>query len=312
VLVGLLGITAGAITLTLFPQCIGGPYAALNPHENQLLLGTIPEAQPLWARAATAPATALSFAFAPFLGILILIWRVATTRGERQIDWLVLLLFLALASVIMVMQVRGARLAIMPAIPAGTWLIVTARQRFLNRAGLGRGAALLTSWLLFAGVVQFAVPSFAAQFAKSAPEVRDPSPAGLAAAAATDCYAHDAYDRLAALPVGNVMSPMALGAYVLRYTRDSVTAAGYHRNIEGALDVEAFLNAGQAVAREIATRRDLDYVVTCAGVPQMTADAASKPDSFVALNDQGQHWSWLTPLSSPGDTLKIYRIELPK
>ena len=199
VLIGLLGITAGAITLTLYPQCIGGPYANLDPQLNQLLLRGVAEAQPLWVRAATDPTTALSFCFAPFLGMLIMVWRVATTRGERRLDWLVLLLFLVLASIVMVLQVRGARLAIMPAIPAGAWLIVAARQRFLNRAGLGRGAALLASWLLFAGVAQFALPTFAAQLTKSAPNASAAPAPDTTVAAATDCFAGPAYGKLAAL-----------------------------------------------------------------------------------------------------------------
>jgi hypothetical protein len=310
-LIGLLGITAGAITLTLFPHCIAGPYANLDPRMYQLLVAGVPEAQPLWVRAATDPAAALSFAFAPFLGLIILVWCVARTRGDRQIDWLVLLLFLSFASIVTVLQVRGARLAIMPAIPAGAWLIVAARNRFLSRAGPGRGAALLASWLLFAGIAQSAMPSFASQLARGTPDVPK-GPASTAMSAAPDCFAAPAYQHLAALPKGNVMAPMALGAYILIFTDDGVTAAGYHRNTGGALDVDDFLNAGEGVAHDIAGRRGLDYVVTCDGLPEMALGVGAKPDAFVALNAAGRHWTWLTPLSEPGDALKIYRIELTK
>ncbi len=50
------------------------------------------------------------------------------------------------------------------------------------------------------------------------------------------CFTPPAYVRLAALPPGNVVAPMVLGAHILRHSADAVVAAGYHRNVAGALD----------------------------------------------------------------------------
>ncbi len=85
------------------------------------------EAQPLWSRFAADPVTGLSLVLAPAIGIAAVVWCCLTTRDATRLDWLVLLVFLLLASLVMVLQVRGVRLAVMPAVPAGAWLIGKAR-----------------------------------------------------------------------------------------------------------------------------------------------------------------------------------------
>ncbi|MCS6760437.1 MAG: hypothetical protein MO852_17040 [Candidatus Devosia euplotis] len=53
----------------------------------------------------------------------------------------------------MLAQVRGARLAVTPAMPAAAWLIVAARHRYLAGPHLRNVVALAGSWLVFSGVV---------------------------------------------------------------------------------------------------------------------------------------------------------------
>ena len=302
-LMGLLGVLAAALTLVLFPDCRAGPYGHLDPRAFDLLLAHVPEAQPLWARFAADPVTGLSFALTPSLGIAVLFWCSLTNRGAARLDWLVLLLFLVLATIVMLLQVRGVRLAVMPAIPAGAWLIGKAREAFARRRDVLRAGVLAASWLGFTGLAQVLLPAAVAALAEGAPAVAAARPS------LDSCFTPSAYARLAGLPVGNVVAPMLLGAHILAHSADSVVAAGYHRNVAGAIDADDFLNAGETPARAIATRRSLRYVVACRGLPELTPRPSSTPDSFVALWTAGQHWTWLTPLSEPAEPLQIFRIE---
>ena len=305
-LIALLGGLAVAITLALFPDCRAGPYGRMDARAFHLLLADVPEAMPLWTRFLMDPAAGIRFASASFAGIAILAWCCLASRGERRIDWLVLLLYLGLATLVMLMQVRGARLAIMPAMPAGVWLIARARSAYQRRSGVFTGAGLVASWGLFAGIAQLALPLAISALAvggpakaSTVPDVADPAA----------CYLPASYRELAALPAGNVLAPMAIGPAILRYTPDAVVAAGYHRNVAGAFDVDDFLNAGEGPARAIAARRELRYVVACSGLRQLTPGRASQPGSFTALNAANRHWSWLEPISDPADALQIFKVD---
>ena len=57
--------------------------------------------------------------------------------------------------VVMLIEVRGVRLAAPLAIPAGAWLIAAARARYLGGAKLWGAVAMLASWIAFAGLALF-------------------------------------------------------------------------------------------------------------------------------------------------------------
>jgi pimeloyl-ACP methyl ester carboxylesterase len=76
------------------------------------------------------PAYAVAVGVPALLCIFVVLWRLWRVREDRA-EWAALLVFLGLTAVVMLAQVRGARLAVMPAMPAAAWLIVTARQRYL-------------------------------------------------------------------------------------------------------------------------------------------------------------------------------------
>src|SRR5690606_19785067 len=116
-----LGCITVAVTAATFPQCLAGPYAALD----QVLPGyfdTIAEAQPLWIRAFTDPPTAVAFALTTLLALPVTAWQAWRGRGESRVDWLILLGFLAGGALVMVMQLRGARLAAPFALPASAYV----------------------------------------------------------------------------------------------------------------------------------------------------------------------------------------------
>jgi len=303
----LLGGLAAGIVLALFPDCRAGPYGHIDLRAYDLLLAQVPETQSLWQRLMDDPVNALSLALAPAVGLVVLAWRSSATRGGERTDWLVLLIFLAFASLVMVAEVRGARLAAMPAVPAGAWLVAAARKAYAGRRDVARGGALVASWLAFSGIVQFLLP-----VAVGSLLVGGPAKAAAPASGITACYWPRSFAHLADLPSGNVVAPMTIGSRLLRFTADSVVSAGYHRNIAGAYAVDDFLNDGEATAAAIARQRNLAYVVVCDELRQLATRSSSASDSFVAMWAEGRHWNWLTPLSSPGEPLQIFRIDLTR
>lgn len=111
------GAALGAVGL-LYPQCLAGPYAAVDADIIAGLFQRIPEAQPLWERFAVQPVTSWALAGVPLLCLPLTAWIAIRQRGERRVDWLIVLALLAAACLVSVLQVRGARLSAALALPA--------------------------------------------------------------------------------------------------------------------------------------------------------------------------------------------------
>jgi hypothetical protein len=296
-LVGRLGVVAviGAVVLgataLLYADCLRGPYAQVPRDIIEGMFSRIAEAQPLWTRFVAQPATGFAFGGAVLVAVPVTAWVAFRERGERRVNWLIVLALLVVAAMVMVVQIRGARLAAALSLPAGAWLITAARAAYRERGGAARVVGLVGGWLLFATLTQpilltllgAVVPS--AQAESGAPRAASPD----------DCLIGRSYAALAALPPGRVAAPIAISSHILRYTRHSVLSAGFHRNAQSIRDSEAFFRDGDA-AKRIARERGLDYVVVCGAAGGSAGWAVRRvPD-------------WLTPVSSPADVLQVYRI----
>ncbi|MDB5507131.1 MAG: Oligosaccharyl transferase [Devosia sp.] len=302
---GAAALALGAGLLLLFPECRLGPYAALDPWLIANWLDRIVEAKPAWTSFASMPAYVVAVAVPPALAVCILGATLVRNREARD-EWLVYGAFLVLAVLVMLLQLRGARLAAPLAIPAGAAFIVWARTRYLAGNRLRYLMALLGGWLGFAGIVLgVAVNLTVAQFEDS----------GLAVVATAQgekqlCLMPAAFETLAALPPGRVMGFIDLGSHLLAFTPHSVVAAPYHRNIAGVRDTFDFFNGPIAAARDILVRRGVNYVVICPAMPEMRGLADAAPDAFVRLHALGALPSWLEEISPPGAPLTLYRVHL--
>lgn len=310
-----LGSIAGIATLVLFPACAAGPYAQVDPLVYDRLFPAILEAQPLWVRFVGAPSAVIGLCGASLVAMAVAFWICRATSGETRRNWLVLLAFLAMAVTIMILQVRGARLAAVLAVPVGAWTITKARQTYLQHRSLGSMAMLVSSWLLFASMAQWVVSSYGLAVLEQA-FASTPASAVSAERPNTQseslCFLGTNYSDLASLPTGRSISPLRLAPYVLRYSPHSVVSAGFHRNNLGTLDAMAFFNGTETEARAIADKRGLDYVVICDGLAELDGVFNPAADAFVARYRQGKLWDWLQPVSAPGAALTIYRIQTPR
>lgn len=287
------GGVAFAVLLALFPQCLLNPYAAVDPRLIEIYFGTIREAEPLWTRLLRDPATGIAFALPVLLAVPVTIWRAWREKGERRVDWLMVLALLVAGAAVMLVQMRGARIAAAMALPAAAYLIAAARDAYRSRPRPGGVAWLLGAWLLFASVGQFALIAAVDAFLPGPQRgIADTEPTTLPATSPALLPA--AYARLAALPKGNVVAHPAVDTQVLLYTPHAVVSAGFHRNAAGYLDTQQVMSTGtpdQAAA--VAAARSIDYVV----IPSGAAAAGRFRD-----------WPWLELLSEPDEPLQIYKV----
>ena len=295
---------AGLVLVAVaWPQCLAGPYGELDPWLQANWIANIVEAKPWATSLFELPAYAIAVGVPVLLAILVMLYRLASMPQDRA-QWAVLLAFLLGAVLIMLLQVRGARLAIMPAMPAAALLILSARQLYLGRPRLVSMLALLGSWLAFAGVMLTLLVTLVVNLAPGRAQEM-----ALARSGKQPCLLPTAFTALAAMPPGRVMSPIDLGAHILLYTPHAVVAAPYHRNQQGVRDAFRFFNDPLDNVRPMLAGRGITLVVLCPAMPELQGLPDRAPDSFASLYAKGELPSWLDEVSRPDDVLKVYAVQ---
>lgn len=301
-ILGALGLAGMAVVIWLYPQCLQGPYGALDPWLQANWIAGIVEARPWTSTIFELPAYAVAVGAPALLGSIVVLFRLWRVR-EGRAEWAALLVFMLCAAFIMLAQVRGARLAVMPAMPAAAWLIVAARHRYLGNRSAAAIAGLALSWLAFSGVVlALLVTAFTAIVPGRAQMVSE------ARASKEPCLVPGAFADLAALPPERIMSPIDLGAHIMLYTPHEVVAAPYHRNQQGVRDTFRFFNDPIADARAILDARGIGLVVLCPAMAELRGLPGRAQDSFANLYAAGTLPSWLSDVSLPDSPLKVYAV----
>jgi hypothetical protein len=301
-LLGALGLLGMAVVAVIYPQCLKGPYGELDPWLQANWIATIVEARPWHITITELPAYAISVGLPALLACLVVVWRL-WREPEQRLEWAALLAFLLCTAVVMLVQVRGARLAIMPAIPAAAWLIVIARQAYLARPRLLPALGLMLSWLAFAGVVL----SLLVTAVVSATPGR-PRQMAEARTSKEPCLMPAAFADLAALPPERIMSPIDLGAHILLYTPHEVVSAPYHRNQQGVRDTYRFFNDPIADARSMLAARGIGLVVLCPAMAELRGLPDRAQDSFANLYAAKTLPPWLVDVTLPGAILQIFAV----
>jgi hypothetical protein len=301
-MLGVIGIGGMAAVALAYPQCLGGPYGELDPWLQANWIAAIVEARPWFTTITELPAYAIAVGLPALLATAVVVVRLWTVPHHRP-QWAALLVFLVCTALVMLAQIRGARLAVMPAMPAAAWLIVTARQRYLATPRLGAITGLVASWLAFAGIVLSLLVTSVANAVPGRPQQM-----AQARASKEPCLLPDAFADLAALPPERVMTPIDLGAHLLLYTPHEVVAAPYHRNEQGVRDAYRFFNDPIATARAIIEARGIGLVVLCPAMAEIKGLPSRAEDSFANLYAAGTLPSWLTNVSLPGATLQVFAV----
>jgi hypothetical protein len=302
------GAAAGAavaiIVAAAWPGLLKGPYGTLDAWLITNWMDRIAEAQPWWVSLASAPAYPLAV-MVPVLVALTVIGRNAF-RGDpaKRGEWLIYGLFLLIALVVMLVQIRAARMAAPLAIPAGAALIGWARLHYLAQRRVASILGLIGSWLLSAGLVVavlvniglLAFPDYAEATEDTTREAR------------LACLMPSAFTALAEMPPARIMTPVDLGAHTLLWTPHSVVAAPYHRNTQGIRDAFDFFNRPLDEMRDILDRRGVGLIVACPALPEIRGMIEHTSDSFVSLFAEGKLPGWLSEIPLPDTPLKAWAV----
>jgi len=303
------GILAGALVtgllVALFPQCLNGPYEALDPWLVANWLDRITEAKPVWQSFAAVPAFTLGVTLPPLLAILATAIRFWRGPEAGRAAWAIYAVFLVIAVAAFIPQVRGARLAAAMAVPAGAFAIVAMRTLWLDIRRPIFLAGLVLSWLGFASIPILMLTNLViAQPDKAEAAARD-------RVNQAACRLEPMFKSLEAGPPLRIMTPVDLGSHMILYTPNSVVGAPYHRNADGVRDTFRFFNDPQATAKRIARERGLQRVVICPYLPEMQGIGKTAPDALLhAFAGEAPLPDWLVDITPPDTVLKIYDVRL--
>jgi hypothetical protein len=299
------GAALVAIVVVLYPECLRGPYAALDPWLVRNWLDRIEEAQPAYVAMVGNPVYVIAVCVPPLLALVVTVWQVLRGEPAARPRWIAYAAFLAVAVIVAIVQVRAARFATTLAIPAGASLIVAARALYLERPRIGNILGLVGSWIGFAGLGLALLTGLALTI--TSPSEPEPSATAKAPTEA-DCRQPAAFATLAALPPARAMTPIDLGSHLLLFTPHSVVAAPYHRDQDGVRDTFRFFNDPIEQARQILATRGVSVVVICPAMIELRGLPDAAPDSFVKLLPEGKLPTWLTETTPPGSVLRTFSV----
>ncbi|HWA20079.1 MAG TPA: hypothetical protein VG757_13905 [Devosia sp.] len=298
------GVVIGGIVLALWPGLLNGPYGSLDPWLITNWIDRIAEAQPWGVSLVGDPTYPLAVMVPVLVALAVAGWSIARRDAARRGEWLIYGLFLAVALIVMLLQIRAARVATPLAIPAGAALIGWARLRYLARRSIASTLGLIAGWFASAGLVVavlvniglLAFPDYAEATEDTMRESRQA------------CLMPSAFTALAAMPPSRIMTPIDLGAHMLLWTPHSVVAAPYHRNAQGVRDAFDFFNQPLEAERSILEARGIRLVVICPALPEILGMVEHTPDSFVTLFAEGRLPDWLTEMNLGDSPLRAWSV----
>jgi hypothetical protein len=294
--------------LAAFPDCVGGPYAAVDPRLAERWLPTIAEAQGVFDFAAVKPGTAVAMTLSPAIALAVsiaaLVAGIGGRRGRRL--WFLLATFLAVGLALSAWQVRVLPFANLFAVAPLAWAVASAWRWSRQHLHGGRRRLAVAAVVVAIGPLGTA---FGALDRLLAPEAqRTASAAGICDLAAVARLLDESEGVRPAPTV--IAAPVDLGAELLFRTRHGVLGAPYHRNADGIIaSQDVFAATSDERARAILADRGAELVLLCGAIEEMQlyrGDGAT--DTFAERLLAGATPEWLRPLAVPeGSGVVVFR-----
>ena len=301
------GALVAGLLLKIAPQCLQNPYASLDPLLITLWLNNVSEAQSFLSEMSIDPATMGAFYAMGIISTIICGYRIKQGNNVAAYS---LLLVASLASFLLsCIQIRGFIFAITISIFPISAMIADLHKAY--RADPANKKAAL-AFVLMALISTPATWGLAGTLLNEAAQATPVS--GKAGIAIGQKSCRDAADmmQLAALDPGLVAGDSNIGAHVLRYTKDRVLSAPYHRNPGGMLTVLKIQLAQPDEAEKIMRAANVRYYVVCETNTASGTIAEREPTGFSAMLAKGQVPSYLEKLPSPvGSNLTVYALRPP-
>ena len=302
---GLAALLAVSVKLGA-PQCLGDPYAQLDPRLADMWLSSVSEARDLAAVMRDMPQQVPAYFGIPLAALVLGAIRCRRETGQRRWNWIACTATQAALLLVSIWQLRGAG----GANALGAALVPAALLRMLP-APAGRASYFgiprmaLVALLLLNPVTLLALGSGVAHaVAAAAVTTRRIVQSGDAGT----CLRASDYTPLALLPRGRILAFIDSGPFILMESEHAVLAAPYHRNQAGN---NAMLDMFLSTPNDAKVRMDahgIDYVAFCPGAPERYDYVASAPAGLAAALARDDVPGFLERIPLHGTDLVVYRV----
>jgi hypothetical protein len=297
-------VLAGFVKLAA-PECIGDPYARLDPRLADQWLASVAEARNLASLLRDMPQQLLAYFGVPLAALGLGLFCSFRETGNSRWRWIALSAVQSAFILVSIWQLRGtagANAVAAALFPAALLSCLSLSHGEPALFGMRRAAVLLM--LLINPAVLLVVGSGAVQaFGPSATNTRI-----IASGQPGTCQRSADYVPLASLPRGRVLAFIDSGPFVLMQSPHAVFGAPYHRNQAGNMAMlDMFLAAPNEAKTAIAAHR-IDYVAFCPGAPERYQYAQAAPKGLAAALAANQVPDFLQRLPLAGTDLVIYRV----
>jgi hypothetical protein len=290
-LLALVGLAAAGAYVLADPDCLRGPFAAVDPRMGPFWFDHIQELEDWPTLFDDHRTEAVHSMVIAALGVAAAVWLLVRGRkNPLRGEWLLA----ALAFVAVVAEAKAYRMedyGLWFATPALAIALADAAARF---AGDKMIPAALMGIVLSPTTIGDAVVVAV---------LHGPQPK---TASGDHCYDTAAYQALARLPTGIVLAEPDLGSFVLATSRHSALSAPYHRMAWGILAAHDTMASPPAKAEREARGLGATYIVDCPAHLLRTP-----PGSLNAELRAQRPPAWLIPLSRRGDALQIFQVAPP-
>lgn len=299
-LAGILGGAAGAIVLALFPDCISGPYARLDPLLKEVWLSTIREARPIWVLAKSQPASAVFILTFPLIALIFIAAKLRS--GALVIDpklrSIVIMFGLLFAAGVIQNRILAFASVFALCIAALALLeIIDASQRISSD---------VLRTLVRAIAILFFIPFIPTSFVTKA--FGQTGSAGKSYVSISGCFDDAAIKTLNTVPAGKIMNVSDLGAATLKHSPHAITTGPYHRNEAGLMaSIQTFTSTTPDAVASL--RRDgFDYVMVCDGLAENDHLLQKAPSGFLQALLGDEDIEYLAPVQTGSDHLKLWKV----
>ncbi|MBN8830255.1 MAG: hypothetical protein J0G94_06395 [Sphingomonadales bacterium] len=300
---GLAGAAGALMFAASAPQCLAGPFSALDPIVYRYWYLNVGEGMPVWRQPIDV---AILVPLPGALGLLGTSMALAYAPREQRDTWLMLLVLQVATFAVSLTVIRAMGLAHALALPGTAWLFMSAFSSAMRRA--------IPPTRVVLGLSCFALTPIGAEAVAYTLVVPASDAADEAAHARKwqikyACTTQTTLKGLDALGPTVIFAPLDIGPDIVIYTRNSVIATGHHRNRDGMRAVISAFIAAPDEARAIVTGTGARYLAYCEGQREIGNYIKANPHGLMAQIERGRPPAWLEPVAMPrGEAIKVYRV----
>lgn len=298
---GLAGAAAAGVLFGIAPECVGGPFAQLDPLTRAIWYENVSEGLPVWQQ---FPSWAAMTVGLPLVGLAGSVLAFRRSEGETRAQWAIVIAALAAAFLLSLLVMRAGATANAFAVPGAAWALFAmltharAIPSPLKRTLATAGALLAVS----PGLVAVALLGMPKAQAMRAAQQRYET------AGRPTCIDFSDARAVGTLPRGMIFAPLDISPDLVATTHHRAVASGHHRNMAAMHDVIAAFTAGPEEAHAIVRRYGAAYVAVCPGLNEPELYRARSPDGFWARLERGERFAWLEPVPMPGSPVRVWKV----